>query len=306
MQKISTFFYGIGQGIKNIFRNRMFSLASISTMAACLFLFGVFYIVLSNFEYLVRSAETNVGLTVFFDEGTTDERINEIRALILRRAEVHKVEYISAEEAWEEYKNTKLSPELAETFGDDNPLENSASLTVYLSDVSMQDVLSRYIKSLEGVRKLNDSAGIADSLSGMNKIITVVSAAIIIVLLLVATFLIGMTISTGVSVRKQEISIMKLIGASNYFIRIPYIVEGILIGIIGAAIPLLILRLSYSKVVGMLEEKFSTVLNVVTFLPPERVMRVLIPVSLLIGVGIGFLGSVITLRRQLRKIEVGV
>ena len=306
MQKISTFFYGIGQGIKNIFRNRMFSLASISTMAACLFLFGVFYIVLSNFEYLVRSAETNVGLTVFFDEGTTDERINEIRALILRRAEVHKVEYISAEEAWEEYKNTKLSPELAETFGNDNPLENSASLTVYLSDVSMQDVLSRYIKSLEGVRKLNDSAGIADSLSGMNKIITVVSAAIIIVLLLVATFLIGMTISTGVSVRKQEISIMKLIGASNYFIRIPYIVEGILIGIIGAAIPLLILRLSYSKVVGMLEEKFSTVLNVVTFLPPERVMRVLIPVSLLIGVGIGFLGSVITLRRQLRKIEVGV
>ncbi|MBR4725843.1 MAG: permease-like cell division protein FtsX [Lachnospiraceae bacterium] len=306
MQKISTFFYGIGQGIKNIFRNRMFSLASISTMAACLFLFGVFYIVLSNFEYLVRSAETNVGLTVFFDEGTTDERINEIRALILRRAEVHKVEYISAEEAWEEYKNTKLSPELAETFGDDNPLENSASLTVYLSDVSMQDVLGRYIKSLEGVRKLNDSAGIADSLSGMNKIITVVSAAIIIVLLLVATFLIGMTISTGVSVRKQEISIMKLIGASNYFIRIPYIVEGILIGIIGAAIPLLILRLSYSKVVGMLEEKFSTVLNVVTFLPPERVMRVLIPVSLLIGVGIGFLGSVITLRRQLRKIEVGV
>ena len=242
----------------------------------------------------------------FFEEGTGQERIDEIRALILRRPEVHKVEFVSAEEAWEEYKNTKLSPELAETFGDDNPLENSASLIVYLSDVSMQDILSRYIRSLEGVRKLNDSAGIADSLSGMNKIITVVSAVIIIVLLLVATFLIGMTISTGVSVRKQEISIMKLIGASNYFIRIPYIVEGILIGMIGAAIPLLILRLSYTRVVGVLEEKFSTVLSIVTFLPPQQIMKVLIPVSLLIGVGIGFLGSMITLRRQLRKIEVGV
>ncbi len=306
MQRINTFFYGIGQGIKNIFRNRMFSLASISTMAACLFLFGVFYIVLSNFEYLVKSAETNVGLTVFFEEGTGQERIDEIRALILRRPEVHKVEFVSAEEAWEEYRSTKLSPELAETFGDDNPLENSASLIVYLSDVSMQDILSRYIRSLEGVRKLNDSAGIADSLSGMNKIITVVSAVIIVVLLLVATFLIGMTISTGVSVRKQEISIMKLIGASNYFIRIPYIVEGILIGMIGAAIPLLILRLSYTRVVGMLEEKFSTVLSIVTFLPPQQIMKVLIPVSLLIGVGIGFLGSIITLRRQLKKIEVGV
>ena len=305
MQRISTLFYGIGQGIKNIFRNRMFSLASISTMAACLFLFGVFYTVLSNFEYLVKSAETNVGLTVFFDEGTTEARIAEIRDSISRRAEVHRVEYISADEAWEEYKNTRLSPELAETFGNDNPLENSASLSVYLSDVSMQDVLSRYIKGLEGVRKLNDSAGIAESLSGMNKVITVVSAVIIIVLLLVATFLIGMTISTGVSVRKQEISIMKLIGASNYFIRIPYIVEGILIGIVGAAIPLIILRLSYTKVTGILEEKFSTVLNVVTLLPVQDIMKFLIPVSLLIGVGIGFLGSVTTLKRQLKKIEVG-
>ena len=306
MQKISTFFYGIGQGIKNIFRNRMFSLASIGTMAACLFLFGIFYIVLSNFQYLVKSAETNVGLTVFFEDGISDERIEEIRGLIERRAEVYRVEYISADEAWEDYRTNKLSPELAETFGSDNPLENSASLTVYLSDVTMQDILNRYIKGLEGVRKINDTAGIADYLAGFNKVVAIVSAAIIIVLLLVAAFLIGMTISTGVSVRKHEISIMKLIGASNYFIRIPYVVEGILIGMLGAAIPLVILRFTYTEVTSMLEERFSTVLNTVSFLSVGEVMKVLIPVSILIGVGIGFLGSVITLRRQLRKIEVGI
>ena len=306
MQRISTFFYGIGQGIKNIVRNRMFSLASIGTMAACLFLFGIFYIVLSNFEYIVKSAETNVGLTVFFDEDISGERIDEISTLISRRAEVHHVEYISAEQAWEDYKHTKLSPELAETFGNDNPLENSSSLTVYLSDVTMQDVLNRYIKGLEGVRKINDSAGIADSLAGINKVIAVVSAAIIIILLLIATFLIGMTISTGVSVRKQEISIMKLIGASNYFIRIPYVVEGILIGILGAAIPLIILRLIYTNITAMLEERFSSALSTISFLSVDRVMGVLTPVSMLIGIGIGFLGSIFTLRKQLRKIEVGV
>lgn len=306
MRRISTFFYGIGQGIKNIFRNRMFSLASIGTMAACLFLFGIFYTVLSNFQHLVRSAETNVGLTVFFEEGLPDDQIRGIRETIERRAEVYRVEYTSADEAWEEYKSTKLSPELAETFGDDNPLENSASLTVYLNDVSMQDVLSRYIRSLEGVRKINDASGITESLAGLNKVIAVVSVAIIVVLLLVAAFLIGTTISTGVSVRKQEISIMKLIGASNFFIRIPYVVEGILIGMFGAAIPLIILRLTYSNITHMLEEKFSTVLNTVSFLSIAEIMKTLIPVSLLIGVGIGFLGSVITLRRQLRKIEVGV
>ena len=99
MQKISTFFYGIGQGVKNIIRNRIFSLASIGTMAACLFLFGVFYIVLSNFEHIVKSAETNVGLTVFFDDGITDVRIEEITEAVSRRAEVHHVEFISAEQA---------------------------------------------------------------------------------------------------------------------------------------------------------------------------------------------------------------
>ena len=303
MRNISSFFYGVGQGVKNIFRNRMFSLASIGTMSACLFLFGVFYIVLSNFQYIVKSAETNVGITVFFDDGISEDRIEQIRADISKRAEVYRVEYVSADEAWEEYKATKLSPELAETFGNDNPLENSSSLTVFLSDVSMQAVLERYIRGIDGVRKLNDSAGVADTLAGINKAITVVSAVIIVVLLFVAAFLIGMTVSTGVSVRKREISIMKLIGASNYFIRIPYVVEGILIGLVGAVIPLVILHLAYKSTTDALASKFSTMLNSVSFLQMSDIMKVLIPVSLLIGVGIGYIGSSLTLNKQLKKIE---
>lgn len=304
MHKISTFFYGIGQGIKNIFRNRTFSLASIGTMAACLFLFGIFYIVLSNFEYIVKSAETNVGITVFFDEGTTQDEIDELYNKIMTRAEVHKVEYISADEAWENYKTTKLSPELAKTFGNDNPLENSASFTIYLNDVEMQDSLVKFVTALPHVRKCNDSSGVATTLSGFNKAITVVSVVIITILLLVAAFLIGMTVSTGVSVRREEISIMKLIGASNYFIRIPFVVEGILIGVIGATIPLVVIKIIYEKIMAALSDKFSSMFNVVTFLDVHTVMHVLIPVSLAIGIGIGFIGSRATLKRQLRKIEV--
>lgn len=304
MHKISTFFYGIGQGIKNIFRNRTFSLASIGTMAACLFLFGIFYIVLSNFEYIVKSAETNVGITVFFDEGISEEEIEGLYSQIMTRAEVHKVEYISSDEAWENYKTTKLSPELAQTFGSDNPLENSASFTIYLNDVEMQDSLVKFVSGLQGVRKCNDSAGIANTLSGFNKVITAVSVVIILILLLVAAFLIGMTVSTGVAVRREEISIMKLIGASNYFIRIPFVVEGILIGIIGATIPIVVIKVLYEKIMAGLAEKFSTMFSVVTFLDAGSVMKVLVPVSLLIGIGIGFIGSRATLRRQLRKIEV--
>ena len=304
MSKISTFLYGIGQGLKNIFRNRMFSLASIATMAACLFLFGVFYSVIANFRTMISKAETRVGITVFFDEGISDEKIAEIGERITYRAEVSEIELTTAEEAWEQYKQEKLSPELIKTFGNDNPLENSASYTVYLNDISMQESLVRYIRGIEGVRKVNNKKDVSESLTGINKVLTVLAIAIIIILLGVAVFLIGITISTGVSIRKQEISIMKLIGATNFFIRIPYIVEGILIGLIGAAIPLVILNFSYGVIISALKDNFELLLSGTEFVDSGSIMKVLIPLSLGLGVGIGFLGSNITLGKQLKKIEV--
>lgn len=304
MRKISTLFYGIGQGIKNIHRNRLFSLASIGTMAACLFLFGIFYCVLTNFEYLVKEAETNVGVTVFFEDGISADKIELIGDKIKLRAEVSDITYTSAEEAWEKYKSENLNEELIKSFGDDNPLENSASYTVYLSDVSMQSSLVNYIKSLDGVRKVNDKTEIAESLSGFNKVIAYVSGAIIVILLAVAAFLISTTISTGISVRRRELSIMKLIGANDFFIRIPFVVEGILIGLVGAGIPLVIVRIGYVKIIEIMEEKFSSVFQTVRFLSADAVMSKLIPISLLIGVGVGFIGSQLTLRKQLRKIEL--
>ncbi|MBO4922460.1 MAG: permease-like cell division protein FtsX [Lachnospiraceae bacterium] len=305
MQKISTFVYGIGQGLKNIFRNRMFSLASIATMAACLFLFGVCYSVIANFRSMISKAEQRVGITVFFDEGITDDEISAIGEKIRMRAEIAEIIFTSADQAWEEYKRDKLSPELVETFGDDNPLENSASYTVYLNDISMQDSLVRYIMEIEGVRKVNNKKDVSENLTGINKVLTVLAVAIIVILLGVTIFLISITISTGVSIRKQEISIMKLIGATNFFIRIPYIVEGMIIGIIGAIIPLVILNFSYGVIISALQDNFQLLLSGTEFVEGKDIMKVLIPVSLAIGIGIGFIGSNVTLGRQLRKIEVG-
>ncbi|MBR4343591.1 MAG: ABC transporter permease [Lachnospiraceae bacterium] len=304
MRKISTLFYGMGQGMKNIFRNRMFSLASIATMAACLFLFGVFYAVIANFRSVISKAETRVGITVFFDEGITDEEIEEIGQKIKLRAEVSEIVLTTAEEAWEQYKKEKLSPELIETFGSDNPLENSASYTVYLNDISMQESLSRYLREMKGIRKVNNKKDVSDSLTGLNSVLTVLAISIIVILLGVTIFLIGITISTGVSVRKQEISIMKLIGATNFFIRIPYIVEGIFIGLIGAVIPLAILNFGYDAIIRSLRDNFDILLSNTEFVDAYTIMKVLVPVSLSLGVGIGFIGSNITLGRQLRKIEV--
>ncbi len=304
MPRISTVVYSIGQGGKNLRRNRMFSLASIGTMAACLFLFGIFYFLLQNLQYAIKGAETNVGVTVFFDEGTDVVRIAQIREEIEKRSEVAYVNYISAEEAWERYRETSLSEEQAKSFGEDNPLENSASLEVHTSDVTAQDALVRYIESIPQVRLVNDSKELADMLSSINRAVSIVTTVIIAILAAVAVFLISTTISTGVSIRAQEISIMKLIGATDFFIEAHYFVEGILLGAIGAVIPLVLLNVIYRRISGYITERLVSVLGRGTMLLDSgQVFATLIPLSLAIGIGIGALGTWVTLKKQLRKLH---
>ena len=304
MPRISTVVYSIGQGGKNLRRNRMFSLASIGTMAACLFLFGIFYFLLQNLQYAIKGAETNVGVTVFFDEGTDVVRIAQIREEIEKRSEVAYVNYISAEEAWERYRETSLSEEQAKSFGEDNPLENSASLEVHTSDVTAQDALVRYIESIPQVRLVNDSKELADMLSSINRAVSIVTTVIIAILAAVAVFLISTTISSGVSIRAQEISIMKLIGATDFFIEAPYFVEGILLGAIGAVIPLVLLNVIYRRISGYITERLVSVLGRGTMLLDSgQVFATLIPLSLAIGIGIGALGTWVTLKKQLRKLH---
>lgn len=304
MPRISTVVYSIGQGGKNLKRNRMFSLASIGTMAACLFLFGIFYFLLQNLQYAIRGAETNVGVTVFFEEGTGMARMAQIQDEIERRPEVAYVNYVSAQEAWERYKETSLTAEQVESFGEDNPLENSASLEVHTKDVSQQAELIRYIEAFPEVRLINDSKELADMLNGMNRAVSIVTTVIITILAAVAVFLISTTISTGISIRSQEISIMKLIGATDFFIEAPFFVEGILLGAIGAAIPLGLLYAVYRQVSGYIAQKLVSVLGRGTMLLDSgKIFHMLVPISLGIGIGIGVLGTWMTLKKQLRKIN---
>lgn len=297
MKKIRTFFYIIRQGFGNIFRNKWFSLASIATISACLFLFGIFYAILVNFQHIVKSAEEGVSVTVLFEAGTPDERIAEIGDMISKRVEVSKVVFVSADEAWEEFKGDYLKG--YEDGFRENPLENSAHYEIYLSDVSMQSALVTYLESVEGVRQINRSEVTAETLSGVNALIAYVSLGIIVILLAVSIFLISNTVMIGISVRKEEINIMKYIGATDFFVRSPFVIEGILIGMIGALIPLAAIYVAYNNVLTYVAERFSMLTRLLTFLPVDTIFRVLGPVSVSVGVGIGFLGSITTVRKHL-------
>ena len=298
--KISSFFYSVKQGIKNIWRNKMFSIASIATMCACIFLFGLFFIIVTNFRAMVKEAEEGVAVSVFFDEGISQERIDEIGEIISKRPEVARYEFISAEEAWESYKEEYFegSEEAAEGFAD-NPLANSASYQIYMNDVSMQDALVVYLESVDGVREVHHSEAAAKTLSDFNRLISYISVGVILILLVVAVFLISNTVTVGISVRREEIGIMKLIGATNLFVRTPFLIEGVVLGVLGALLPMIVLFFGYRGLVGYIMEEFNLLTDVLQFLPVETLFTSLLPISLLLSVGIGFFGSFFTTRRHL-------
>lgn len=300
--RISTIVYAFKQGFKNIWNNLMFSVASIATMSACIFLFGLFFSIVVNFQYIVRNAESNVTMTVFFDEGLDQGRINEIGEEINARNEVVQVNYISAPEAWESFRDEYFngSEAAAESFQGDNPLAKLSSYEIYVDQIENQDELISYIQGLSGVRVVNSSESATQTLSTFNKLLGYVSAAIIIILLAVSIFLISNTISVGISVRSNEIAIMKLIGATNFFVRAPFTIEGLLLGLVGSAIPLGLVYVLYGKTVSFVLTRFHILNDIVQFLDVKQVFAVLLPVGLILGIGIGFVGSRFTIRKHLK------
>lgn len=290
------------QGVKNIGRNKMFSIASIATMAACIFLFGLFYSIVVNFNYIVEKAEEGVAITVFFEEDTTQAQKDKIGEALESADGVLEVNYVSADDAWNKFKDDYFgeSGDLAEGFKSDNPLANSDNYEVYMADVAKQQDVVSYAEGLDGVRKVNKSDIVAKTLTSVNRLVGYVSVAIIAILLAVSIFLISNTVTMGITVRREEIAIMKYIGAKDGFVRAPFVIEGLIIGAVGAVIPLVLLYFMYDKAISYIMTKFSLLNNIVEFLPVMTVYRTLLPVGVALGVGIGFLGSFFTIHKHLK------
>lgn len=300
--RLSTFTYCLKEGMKNIGRNIWFSLASTAIISACIFLFCMFFALVANVQYMVKNAETTVGITVFFDENMAEADILAIGKEIAARKEIKETKYISAEEAWETFQKEyfKDAEELAEGFADDNPLAGSASYEIYLKDIADQDVIVSYLNTIAGIRKINYSNDTASGLSTFNKMLGLISAVIIAILLAVAVFLISNTISTAAAFRKDENKIMRLIGATNFMIRAPFVVEGIIIGFARAAIPLVSVYFLYRSAVEYMIEKFHIISNIIEFIPIDTIFPYMIAVAVALGVGIGFVGSFFTIRKHLK------
>ena len=297
--RINTLKYTLKEGFKGLFRNKWYTLASIATISACLFLLGIFIAILMNFQHIVENVQKGVAVTTFFVEGTTEEEILTMQKQLEGREEVDRVVYISAEQAWADFVDDMNMGEYMDGFPE-NPLAKSANLEIYINDASKQADLVSYLESSSIVRRINKSELAANTLSGIDSLVGVASIGIIGILFLVSVFLISNTVTIGISIRKEEINIMKYIGATDFFVRFPFIIEGILIGLIGAALPLALIYVLYNQVILGIAGQFPSLTSLLGFLDVTAVFEYLVPVSLGIGVGIGFFGSFFTCKKHLK------
>ena len=302
--RISTFWYCFKQGIINICRNIWFSLASTAIISACIFLFCVFFSIMTNVQHMVVTAESTMGITVFFDENLSGDEILAIGERIEseKGSVIKGMNYISAEAAWEEFKTEYFgeNTDLAEGFAEDNPLAGSASYEIYLYDIAEQGKMVDYLQTVEGVRKVNYSNSAVAGLSSFNKILTMLFGVLIVMLLAVAVFLISNTISVAAEFRKSENKIMRLIGATNFMIRAPFVVEGTILGLLGAAVPSVAMFFLYNKTVEYVMERFQLLSGIIQFLPIGEVYPAMVAISLALGGGLGFVVSFMTIRKHLR------
>lgn len=245
-----------------------------------------------------------MGITVFFDESLSGDQIQEIGERIRqeKQAQIKDMKYISAEEAWDSFKTEYFgdNSNLAEGFAEDNPLAGSASYEIFLYNIEEQDAMVEYLETVEGIRKVNYSNSAAAGLSSFNKILALLFGVIIAILLAVAVFLISNTITVAAAFRKNENKIMRLIGATNFMIRAPFVVEGTLLGLLGAALPLGVMYILYEKTVEFVMERFHLLSGIIRFLPIGEIYPVMMGISLALGGGLGFIVSFVTIRKHLR------
>ena len=300
--KINSILYCIGQGFRNIVKNGWHSLASMLTMGACIFLLCLSVCIVGNVSHMVAEAETDIGVTVFFQPELTEEQIKAIGEQIGTRSEVEHLNYVSPEEAWEKMKAQYFedSPELAAGFENDNPLANSASYEIFLNSIEEQPAFVEYLQGIDGVRKVNYSANTVDGLTAINQVITVVCLFLILALFVVTVFLISNTIALAIQLRKEEVKIMRYIGATKSFVRAPFLIEGIIIGFFGAVLPLVLMGVVYQKAMFVFQERLGILSSLFTLLPVEQVFGILVPMALILGIGMGFIGSGMAVRKYLR------
>ncbi len=292
--KIKTFKYFFREGFASVKKNRVMSVASVSTVAAALFIFGVFMLLVVNVNKIVSTVESEIEIKVFLNSDVTTLQQNKIEKDIKAIDSVKEIRFESQKEALEKFKaDLGEKADLADGLELENPLPASFIIKVN----SPKDVagVSAKLKNLAGVEKINDGQQMVETIIKVTGFIKIISILLMVILGVISISLISNTIKLTVFARKREIGIMKYIGATDWFIRWPFIIEGMLMGLLGAVISIVILGFGYGYGAKIVSESQM----IFTLVPSSEILLSLGWQFSSIGVFIGGIGSLLSIRKFL-------
>ena len=294
------FGYLLGEGFRNVFKNKKSTIASLVIMCATMFIFGLFFAVGQNVNHITKTIEEQQGMEVFIYDEATEEQRTELKNKIRSIPYVNTIEEKSKEQALEEMKKMfKDKKFLWATYdGENNPFK--ASFVVTLTDLTKaEEVKTEIADSTEVVSNIEVRTDTINALIKIADGINIITTVILIILVLISIFIITNTIKLTVHARRKEISIMKYVGATNSFIRWPFMVEGMLIGLISVLISLLILSVIYNAVIAQIQQSLINGMINIPLLTFQELFKTLLTVYLVLGLGVGALGSAISMKKYL-------
>ncbi len=288
--------YLIGEGIKNLFKNKKSTISSLMIMCATMIVFGLFFVIGENINSFVENVAEAQEIRVIIDNEATEEDIEQLGNEILSIEGVRNAEFVSKEDALD-YMKEMLGDELIEGYEDRNIF--SVAYDVTLTDLELNNEVQESINQLPHVKNIVSANQVISQIISLAKGVRTVTAGILILLIIISVSIISNTIKLTVHARRKEISIMKYVGATNSFIRWPFLVEGIIIGIISGLLSVGIIGLAYTGIAGKLAETSFLELAHWKLLEFKDMFNLILVVYLGLGIGIGALGSGISMRKYL-------
>lgn len=296
--KHSIFGYLLGEGFRNVFHNKKSSGASLAIMCATMLIFGLFFMIIENLNNAVETLETQQGIQVFIQKTATDAQMEQIGEQIQAIDGVNKVTFVSKEDALNQTKE-KLKDKQALIAGWDESNPFKASYLVTLTDLKLSSQVQDDIKKIDNIDSIQSRDETINGLVAIANGVRIVSAVILTLLVLISIFIIGNTIKLTVHARRKEISIMKYVGATDSFIRWPFVIEGIIIGIVAALLSILVLGIAYSLITNAAANSIISTMGI-KLLSFTDMTTLLVIVYMVLGIGIGALGSSISMRKYLQ------
>ena len=296
----STIRYFLKEGFSGLKKNLLMTVASIIAVAACISIMSFSYCVVSNLQYMLDQMEDSIGISVFLKGDLTSEDIENMKTTISGLDHVTNVTYISPADALDQLKEQWGADEDIFIGLDDtnNPL--SHSFQVELDQIESQDAVLAELQKIEGVDKVEYGQSLSEMLMSVSSVFQVAGILVMLVLGVISVMIIINTIRISVMNRRVEINIMKYVGATDWFIRWPFIIEGIIIGLIGAILPMLVGMPMYGKTVSLFYNHIPFVENFVRFRVVGDVFSFVLPAALIFGILLGVVGSVTSIRKHLQ------